>query len=157
MFHFQCFIPAAGEPIGNRSLVIYVQEAELDARSMIVDFFKLVIRARLLVFNSDFLEFPSVSDAKDDEVRAVVSDSRTHFHVLLSYKDARDAVMTSLRCYSLDDTHFLRVRNAFCYKVVENPQDTRFWFHLHRRQFATILEKTLGLCSIPPAALNAAA
>jgi hypothetical protein len=157
MFHFQCFIPAAGEPVLHTRLIVNMQESIRDARSVVVDFFKLVIRARLLVFNSDFLEFPSVSDAKDDEVRAVVSDRRTHLHILLCYKDARDAVMTSLRCYSLDNAHFLRVRNAFCYKVVENPQDPRFRFHLHRRQFATILEKTLGLCSIPPAALNAAA
>ena len=109
MFHFQCLIPTTRKTFLHTRLIVNMQESIRDARSMIVDFFKLVIRARLLVFNSDFLEFPSVSDAKDDEVRAVVSYRRTHFHVLLSYKDARDAVMTSLRCYSLNDTHFLRI------------------------------------------------
>ena len=109
MFHFQCLIPAAGEPVLHTRLIVNMQESIRDACSMIVNFSKLVIRARLLVFNSDFLELSSVSDAKDDEVRAVVSYRRTHFHVLLCYKDARDAVMTSLRCNRLNDTHFLRI------------------------------------------------
>jgi len=109
MFHFQCFIPAAGEPVLHTRLIVNMQESIRDARSVVVDFFKLVISARLLVLHSDFLKLSSIADAKDDEVRAVVSYRRTHFHVLLCYKDARDAVMTSLRCNRLNDTHFLRI------------------------------------------------
>ena len=37
MFHFQCFIPAAGEPVLHTRLIVNMQESIRDARSMIVN------------------------------------------------------------------------------------------------------------------------